>query len=108
MYNRLSKFFNSFKLLTDKQFGFRENHSTAMALINLIDKISESLENRNFTIGIFIDLSKAFDTIDHSILLDKLYLYGIRGVVHNWFTRYLSNRSQFVTVVCWKLFLNIK
>ena len=60
------------------------------------DKISQAMENREFSIGIFIDLAKAFDTIDHNILILKLAHYGVRGVVLNWFASYLHNRSQFV------------
>ena len=55
-----------------------------------------AIDNKEFTVGIFINLSKAFDTVDHTILLNKLQHYGIRGVVHKWFSNYLSNREQFV------------
>ena len=68
-----------------------------MALIVLIDKISEALENGDCVIGIFLDFSKAFDTVDHSILLQKLSFYGIQGVTLSWFENYLSNRKQYVT-----------
>lgn len=56
------------------------------------------MENRNFVLGLYLDLQKAFDTVDHSILLWKLNNYGIRGVPHSWFTSYLCNRSQFTSV----------
>ena len=56
-----------------------------MAIICLMDKLIKALENGEIGIGIFIDFRKAFDTVDHSILMDKLYLYGIRGIVHKWF-----------------------
>jgi hypothetical protein len=69
-----------------------------MALIKLIDQISEELNNKNYSIGIFIDLSKAFDTIDHNILLRKLSCYGIRGIALDWITSYLDNRAQFVKI----------
>ena len=62
----------------------------------MYDKISSAIDNNELTIGIFIDLSKAFDTVNHQILLDKLSYYGIRGVAFNWFVSYLSNRHQFV------------
>ena len=60
--------------------------------------IREALDSSNFACGIFIDLQKAFDTVDHHILLKKLEHYGIRGLANNWFKSYLSNRKQFVTI----------
>jgi hypothetical protein len=98
MYNRLTSFLTEYNILTDKQFGFREQHSTYMALLSLIDKITNELDTRNFSLGIFIDLSKAFDTLDHNILLNKLVHYGIRGVANDWFRSYLSDRLQFVSI----------
>ena len=97
MYNRLLKYINENKLLYKYQFGFQKGKSTHMALIVLIDKISEALENGDCVIGIFLDFSKAFDTVDHSILLQKLSFYGIEGVTLSWFENYLSNRKQYVT-----------
>ena len=70
-----------------------------MALIILIDKISEALENGDCVIGIFLDFSKAFDTVDH-IILQKLYFYGIQDITLSWFENYLSNRKQYVTYNC--------
>ena len=67
-----------------------------MALIILIDKITQALENGDYVIGIFLDFSKAFDTIDHHILLKKLEMCGIRGVAHKWIQSYMSNRYQYV------------
>ena len=96
MYNRLLNYLDLHKILTDKQYGFREKRSTSLALIDLIDKLSEEIDNKKFSVGIFIDLSKAFDTVDHQILLDKLYMYGVRGHVYKWFESYLKNRMQFV------------
>ena len=96
MYKRLTKFIDKYKLLYKLQFGFREQHSTYMPLILLMDKVTEALDNGNFVIGIFLDFRKAFDTVDHDILLDKLYRYGIRGIAHSWFKSYLNNRQQFV------------
>ena len=66
-----------------------------MALIELIDNLSKSIDNREFSIGIFIDLSKAFDTVNHKILIQKLHHYGIRGTSLLWFEDYLRNRQQF-------------
>ena len=96
MYNRVVKFVNKYNLLYQYQFGFREGHSTYMPLILLLDKITQALDNGNYVVGIFLDFRKAFDTVDHKILLEKLYSYGIRGMAHDWFSSYLQNRQQFV------------
>ena len=72
MYNCLLRFFNAFKILYDNQYGFRKHHSTAYALACLYDKISSAIENKEYIVGIFINLSKAFDTVDHHILISKL------------------------------------
>ena len=83
-------------ILYDEQFGFRQKHSIAMALLETFDQISEAMDNKKNTVGVFIDLSKAFDTVDHKILLQKLENYGLRCTVLKWFTSYLENRQQFV------------
>ena len=80
------------------QFGFRHNHSTIHALIEVVDNIYNYLDNKEVIIGIYIDLQKAFDTVNHDILLYKLYRYGIRGVTYNWLASYLSNRQQYCVV----------
>ena len=82
MHKRIMDFINKHNVLCENQYGFREQHSTYMAVLNMIDQISQEMENNNYSIGVFIDLSKAFDTIDHKILLEKLNIYGIRGVAH--------------------------
>ena len=97
MYNRLISFLESNKNLFNNQFGFRKQHSTYMALVLLLDKIVKALENGEYVIGIFLDFSKAFDTVDHNILLKKLEYYGIRGVCLDWFKIYLTVRKQYVT-----------
>ena len=97
MYNRLLSFLNKHNVIYDYQFGFRDKHSTYLALITLTDKISTALEEGKHVIGIFLDFSKAFDTVDHEILLLKLEHYGIRGVALKWFESYLSGRKQYVT-----------
>jgi retron-type reverse transcriptase len=90
-------FINKNEVLFNTQYGFRKNHSTALALLHLVDSITSSIDQKKFTVGIFIDLSKAFfDTVNHKILLEKLQHYGIRGLALDWIRNYLSDRYQFV------------
>ena len=97
MYSRLLNYLDHYKVLFSYQFGFRKSHSTYMAFMVLIDKLTRALDEGKFVVGILLDFSKAFDTVDHDILLTKLSHYGIRGVPLLWFQSYLSNRQQFVT-----------
>ena len=98
VYSRIYSFLNLHNCIYELQFGFRAKHSTNHALLSLTETIREALDNSNFAYGIFIDLQKAFDTVDHQILLRKLEHYGIRGLANNWFKSYLSNRQQFVSI----------
>ena len=96
MYSRLLNFINKHKIFNKLQFGFRNNHSTFMALVILVENLVNALDNGKCAVGIFLDFQEAFDTVDHCILLDKLYCYGIRGIQHEWFISYLSSRQQSV------------
>ena len=98
VYSRLYSFLNLHNCIFELQFGFRAKHSTNHALFSLTEMIREALDNSNFACGIFIDLQKAFDTVDHQILLKKLEHYGIRGLANDWFKSYLLNREQFVSI----------
>ena len=95
IYDRLYSFFISNNVIYDKQFGFRKYHSTSHAINFSVNKIIDEIKIRNHVLGIFIDLSKAFDTIDHSKLIVKLENYGIRGTTLKLITNYLSNRLQY-------------
>ena len=94
--NRLENYIEKNKILNDSQYGFRNHRSTAMAIIDLIEYVTTALDKKKHVMGIFIDLKKAFDTIDHEILMKKLYHYGLRGISQTWIQSYLSQRKQFV------------
>ena len=95
IYNRIYSFATSQNILNHNQFGFRKSHSTSHAVNYSVSIIDESLKRKKHVLGIFIDLSKAFDTIDHKTLLTKLDRYGIRGTVNSLIKSYLSNRTQY-------------
>jgi Reverse transcriptase (RNA-dependent DNA polymerase) len=98
MYTRLYSYLERFKLIYDLQFGFRKNFSTSHALINLVSSVSDILDRNEYGCGLFLDLQKAFDTVNISILLEKLDIYGVRGTCRKWFESYLQGRQQFVTI----------
>ena len=97
-YLRLSGFLTKFNILNNHQHGYRPHHSTAVAILELVNNIYEGFGNSQCTVGVFIDLKKAFDTVNHEILLDRLNFYGIRGIPLTWLTSYLSHRQQCVMV----------
>ena len=96
MYKRLLNYFNNICVLGSHQYGFRKNLSTNFALIDLKDRITTAIDNKEFVAGVFLDLSKAFDTINHDLLLQKLEYYGIRGIALDWFKSYITKRYQCV------------
>ena len=102
MHKRLHNFLEVNDVLHPLQFGFRCKHSTQHTLLSMTEKIRKTIDNGNFGCGIFtgifIDLKKAYDTVNHSILLKKLEHYGIRGIPLKWFESYLPNRKQHVSV----------
>ncbi len=98
IYDQLYSFVEKNKMLNNFQFGFRNNSSTEMAITNFFEDVSFELSNKKSTCSIFIDLRKAFDTVDHAILISKLEKYGIRGLPASLIKSYLTNRTQ-ITIV---------
>ena len=96
VYYQLYNFFTCKNLFYGSQHGFKEAHSTETAALEFIDRIYQILDSGEIPISIYLDLSKAFDTLDHNILLYKLNYYGIRGTALEWFRSYLTNRAQYV------------
>ena len=93
---RLTSFIEAQHILSDGQYGFRSNHSVSLALTEFVEKVTSAMDKSHTTICVFIDLKKAFDTVDHNILLSKLQCSGVRGLALEWIKRYLSNRRQYV------------
>ena len=96
VYIRLLKHLTENNILYQNQYGFRTGHSTAHAILQLIDQITRAIDTKEITVGVFLDLSKAFDTVNHNILLHKLHHYGIRNTAQKWFRSYMENRKQYV------------
>lgn len=88
------------KVIYYKQFGFRANHATDHAISSIVDLIEHAIDCHEFSCGTFLDFSKAFGIcVNHKILFEKLHHYGNRGVAKDWFTLYLTDRYQFVSLV---------
>ena len=96
VYSQLYAYFECNKLLYSSQYGFRQGHSTEFAALELIDKITFLMQEGKVPVGVFLDMSKAFDTLNHDILLDKLSYLGISGISKDLLASYLSNRQQYV------------
>ena len=97
-HNQISNYLKENKLFYKSQYGFRDEHSTELASLELIDRVMTAFESKQTPLAIYMDLSKAFDTLDHTILLHKLEHYGVKGIELNWFKSYLCNRKQFVEI----------
>ena len=98
--NRLMVFLEKYNILYKLQYGFQGKHSTIHPILHLLKDISIANDKitKDPTLAVFLDLSKAFNTIDHAILLYKLHFYGILGLSNNWFASYLSNRKQYTEI----------
>ena len=103
---RLNDFLQLHSIIYPNQFGFRAGCSTTHSLISIIETINKTIEQKKFGCGVFIDLKKAIDTVNHNILLQKLEHYGIRDNALLWFKSYLTDRKQYVSVFKWDRFVN--
>ena len=96
-YSRLMEYLETYTILINNHFGFRKYHSSYMTLMQLMDDLITSLEKGDVVMGVFLDFSKAFDNVNHDILLNKLEHYGIADNALCWFQSYLTDRKQYVT-----------
>ena len=100
IYNRLMEYIDKNNILYENQFGFRKQHSTSMALTILMDKLHTATDHNFFSLGVYLDLSKAFDTVDHKILIKKLHFYEIRGVALEWMHNYVPEGGTYSFCLC--------
>ena len=96
--SRLIEFIEEKQILYYRQFRFRKDFSTNHAILTLLESIQKALDDRQYACWIFIDLEKAFDTVSHDILLEKVNHYSIRGIANDWFGSYLSDQTQFGSI----------
>ena len=97
MYNGICKYLTENNLLYCKNFGFQKGHCSNHAILQLVEQINQSFEKNEFTLAVFVDLSKAFDTVEHQILLKKNKYYGIAENNLRWFENYLKDRKQIIS-----------
>jgi hypothetical protein len=98
MYNRIIAFIDKNNFLSDAQHGFRSHRSTETALQDFINNARAAIDKKLYPIGLFLDLTKAYDVLDHQLLLEKLNSYGVRGLANSWFKSYLTDQQQYVEV----------
>ena len=99
MHQRLTPFLEEQNCFCPPQFSFHLNYSTNNALMLITERIQQQVDNDNYTSGVFVDLKKVSDMVDHDILIKKLDHYGVRGNLKDWFTSYLKNRKKYVTLL---------
>ena len=90
----MKDFIDKNKLIHSSQYGFRKTHSPDHAILDIVETLQNNMDKHYFSCGFFIDLKKAFDTVNHKILLDKLNFYGFRGIINEWFQSHSTNRTQ--------------
>ena len=98
VYRQLLNYIEKYEILYQFQFGFRRGRSTEQAIAEITDNLKNAIDNNLLTCGVFLDFAKAFDTVNHNLLLKKMEMYGIRGLPLQWFTNYLTNRQQYVSL----------
>ena len=90
----MESFIEKNNLFSPSQYGFRKAHSIQHAILDIVNTMQTNMDSHLFSCGVFVDLKKVFDTVDHKIILDKLYHYGFRGIINKWFSSYLEGRTQ--------------
>ena len=95
-FNQIYEHFTSNGLPYESQYRFRKLHSTELAALEFTDRIGKEMDAKKISFSIYLDLSKAFDSLDHNVLLSKLNYYGIKNAASNWFKSYLTKHTQYV------------
>ena len=98
VYLQVSTCLEKYDILNKFQFGFRKGRSTEQAIVEINDNLKKAIDNNLYTCGVFLDFAKAFDTVNHQILVKEIETYGIRGIPLKWFSSYLFNRQQYVSL----------